>query len=164
MRDIRPDLKERLDAVEADREAIQKRFQAELDALSARAETLRDMIRLEDAKWATEPPKGEAAPSVQAGNEAIERAILSLLPIGIEAPHSSIRISLEGRELLRLDDPQRGRALQGILMSMRYRGLVEIVEGKQGVWRRAKPSSVGTLVGPQKETGANRGPGHVDLN
>ena len=164
MRDIRPDLEERLASTEAEH----KRLQDQADRVSAQATILRDMISLENAKWAAAPSKGEAPPTgaVPPGNEAIEQAVLSLLNNGAEWPHADIKHDLEAKNLFRPDDAQHGRTLHGILMSMRHRGLVEIVEGKQGVWQRVKLSRHERInpPSPQKETGAKNGPGYVDLS
>jgi hypothetical protein len=130
-RDIRSDLKLRLEGISARRDEAQRRYERELKEIEGEESILREMLKIEDKSNSNGHPTSllDMMPSPQlrvGAQNRIEHEILIFLSDGKEHAHSEIRERLLGIGIGAPDDPNFGRSVQGTLLSMRGRDLVTL--------------------------------------
>ena len=130
MRDIRSDLKERLEAMVRERQELQRR----VAAFENSEQSLRALLAQENARFPETEPQDIAPPAEQPRSD-YERFILDALSDGEK--WTTLRLKLVAGEQQRFQDqPTLGRVFHAVLIGLRGRGLVELVE--QGTWRRKR--------------------------
>lgn len=130
MRDIRSDLRDRLAAISRQREAAEAEHKSRLAAIDQQEVMLSELIRVEDARAA------EAHKNLSLKNGAanpLEHEILTLLETDGTCEHGKIKDEMIARGLGKAADPQFGRVIQGHLLSMKGRKLVDTLG--EGNWR-----------------------------
>lgn len=141
LRDIRTDLKIRLDRITARRDEAQRRYERELEEIKTEEAIIREMIRIEEKRTANGHAPTPAIPSslLRPGvQNRTEHEILELLSDEREHSHRDIKEHLLRAGIGAADDPNFGRSLQGTLLSLRGREFIEIPEGKFRTWRIRK--------------------------
>jgi hypothetical protein len=138
--DIEKGLEERLarfDALELEEEA---RHKAALAAIKADRSLVRNMLEFERRnKKGVQPAEAlKLHPNAQ---NRIEHEILDFLRDGDAAEHAAIKEMLIEEALGSSADPNFGRSVQGTLLSMRARDLVELVDER--VWGITKKGKAG---------------------
>lgn len=132
MRDIRPDLKARLELMARRRDDAEQRYEAELQGIDAEEAMIKSLLEAEErriaAGYATMPRHPAAA-------NDLENAILDILGDQRDWPHANVKAELIGRGIGK-EDASFGRSVHATLLSMSNRGLVESVG--MGVWRITK--------------------------
>ena len=135
MRDIRSDIKERLDAAIEERERINKRLQD----LQDQEESLRDLLEAENERWHSREPS--LFPTVRHRERRVlleppvAQFLLDTMADGTAWSLARLKNHAEKGGVL-LGNVAPGRVLHGGLLGLKKRGLVEIVES--GVWRLKK--------------------------
>ncbi len=157
MRDIRRDIKERLDVVEQERQ----RLKARLEEIDEEEQMLQGFLAAENARWHNQQPT-LFTPS-PTGNGQVQLAMPSLVThflikaLNDGTPWSLERLKerAEKRGVL-LGGQSPGRTLHGGLLGLKKRGVVEIVE--RGVWRLVnKDASTGEPVEAPRNVGVVSG-------
>jgi hypothetical protein len=148
MRDIRDDLRERLDGLRQERDRLQVALQAKLKEIAAYEEQLNTLLEMEEKRVAAATPSFDfdipvaiTPPDISASpKDKLESVILVLLDGGVILPHADIKDRLEEAGFAH-GHRHFGRMLQGTLMSMRSRELIDLVP--RGKWRRrlGKPAN-----------------------
>jgi hypothetical protein len=137
IRDITEDLKARLELLAQRKKDEERRYAEVLDEIDQEAEKIEGMLELESQFLAGERKKLAAAtaskPLRPGANNRFESEILDIIANGKDWEHSEIKAELLGRGLGDAADPNFGRSLQGALLSLRARELVELVGERQ--WR-----------------------------
>jgi hypothetical protein len=137
MKEIKEGLLERLNHVEKKRSDEDERHEGVLQALDREEALIKEMLALEEGRafnGASAPKKKSLRPG--AANE-VESEILELLSVG-NAAHAAVKGYLIERGLGSATDPNFGRSIQGTLLSMRGRELVELVgEREWGISKKA---------------------------
>jgi len=145
IRDIRDDLKARLDLLGPRRGEVQERYKAEIQEIDREEAMLRTLLAAEERLMAKTRVTVERK---WAGN-ALENEILDILSNEGEWEHSEIKTALLDRGHGHNDDPKRfGQSIQGTLLSMSHRDLVESVG--RGKWKITKYGLTGR-VQPKEE-------------
>ena len=148
MRDIRADIKERLESVATKRE----RLQDALVNLDEQERMLQTLLTAENARFHSREPSlfGHIT-----GAKPVETSISAFL---IEAMSDGNNWPLERLKQLALeqgilspDDGAIGRSLHGALIGLKRRDLAEIVES--GVWK-LKEKTIGEMFGKKPEAPA----------
>jgi hypothetical protein len=139
IRDIRADLRVRLDLIGPRRDKAQARYEAELHEIAQEETMLKTLLAAEERFMAT------ARVVVQrewAGNP-LENEILDLL--GNEDPweHGEIKTALIERGYGKDDEARFGQSLQGTLLSMAHRDLV--VSAGHSTWQITEFGSTGAV-------------------
>lgn len=138
MAEIKHELLARLAGVEKRRDAEHERHEGALQELDREESVIKDMLKLEEKLTLnghdapTPKPKAPLRPG--AANE-VESEILEALSNKSEWEHGEIKAHLIERGL-GSDNPHFGRSIQGLLLSLRSRELVENVG--TGTWRATK--------------------------
>jgi hypothetical protein len=137
IRDITEDLKARLELLAQRKNDEVRRHANALDEIAQEAEKVENMLELESQFLAGERQKLAAVtaskPLRPGAQNRFESEILDVLSNNKDWEHSEIKAELLGRGLGDANDPNFGRSLQGALLSMRARELVELVSERQ--WR-----------------------------
>ena len=134
MRDIRPDIKERLDAVEKMRERLLLRL-VELDAQET---TLREFLTAENARWHSREPTLFGPPRHIEGKVPKEAAspvthfLTQTMGDGAAWSLERLKDHASNQGVL-FGDESPGRSLHGGLLGLKKRGIVEMLD--KGVWR-----------------------------
>jgi hypothetical protein len=138
MADIKKELLARLAGVQTRRDAEEERHERALQEFDREESVIKAMLKLEEslALNGYEPtaPKAKAPLRPGAASE-VESEILEALSNKADWDHSAIKARLIDKGL-GADTPHFGRSIQGLLLSMRSRELVENVG--TGVWRATK--------------------------
>jgi hypothetical protein len=132
MRDIRQDLRERIDKLESERLELQ----TQLEQLSRREITLKALLLEEDSRWSTQerlfPAEGEHPPT-----NGHRTAYSKFLIQALIDHHGPIRLdvlkALAQQRGINFEGKNPGRVLHFALLGMAQNGVVEMVE--KGVWR-----------------------------
>jgi hypothetical protein len=150
MRDIRDDLRERLGALREERDLLQAQLKAKLSEIEAYEGQLNLLLQMEEKRAAELaqssmnfdiPLNNGGPPDISLSpKDQLESVILVLLDGGVTLKHAQIKGRLEEAGFGR-GEKFFGRVLQGTLMSMRSRELVDLVG--TGEWRRrmGKPAN-----------------------
>jgi hypothetical protein len=137
LRDITADLQARLDLIGSRRREEEHRHVRALQELDGEVEMIKHMLDLERRLLADRQAKASAAkPLLPGAATPLESEILEILGNKKEWEHAEIKAELVNRGAGRTDDPTFGRSLQGTLLSMRSRELVDLLG--VGVWRIAE--------------------------
>jgi len=142
-RDILPDLEIRLKRIDALRDEAQRRYERELEEIKRNETVLREMIELEK-KGALNgyAPKVELAGPLRAGAQnRTEHEILQFLSDEQEHRFDDVRANLLSVGIGNEDDPNWGRSVFGLLLSMRGRELVDMPKPRR--WRITKKGLTG---------------------
>jgi len=134
MADIKSELRARLEGIEGRRRAEDERHEAVHQQLDREADIVKAMLALEEGHGLNgigAPSNKKKKPLRAGAANAVESEILELLSIN-SAEHGALKEHLIEQGLGSADDPNFGRSLQGTLLSMRGRELVDLI-GK-GVW------------------------------
>jgi hypothetical protein len=138
MADIKKELLARIAGVEKRRDAEDQRHKGALQELDHEEAVIKDMLKLEEKlslNGHDQPaPKPKAPLRPGAANE-VESEILEALSNKGNWEHSEIKSHLLDRGL-GPNNPNFGRSIQGLLLSLRGRELVENVG--PGTWRATK--------------------------
>ena len=137
MRDIRPDLKERLEAVETENGRLRQR----LDELKNEDAMLRTMLAAENHRWHGDQRSlftGDRISVSRLGESGspIAQFLLDTLSDGADWPLDRLKEHSPDKGIFATDETSLGRALHGALIGLKRRGLVEMVG--RGVWRIQK--------------------------
>jgi hypothetical protein len=138
MANIKNELLARLVGVEKRRDAENLRHEGVLQELAREEAVIKDMLKLEEKLFlnghGAPAPKPKAPLKPGAANE-VESEILEALSNKGEWEHSEIKTHLLDRGL-GANTPHFGRSIQGLLLSLRARELVENIG--TGRWRATK--------------------------
>lgn len=130
MRDIRPDIAERLQTVAKERERIEEH----LKDLQTEERALEHFLSLENSRWHKQQPP------LFSGEETASPTTAFLLDILSDQKDWSLgdlkRAASSRGVLAGKGSASTGRVLHGALISLKRRGSVDMV--KSGVWRLAK--------------------------
>lgn len=141
IRDIRADLKTRLDLLGPRRGEVQERYKVELREIDQQEAMLKTLLAAEERLMATTHVTVERK---WAGN-ALENEILDVLSNEEPWEHAEIKAALIERGQGKDDDPRRfGQSIQGTLLSMSHRNLV--TNAGYGKWQITE----GGLNGPDE--------------
>ncbi len=147
IRDIRDDLRARLDLLGPRRGEVQERYKAELREIDQEEAMLKTLLAAEDRLMATTRVTVERK---WAGN-ALENEILDILSDEEPWEHGEIKTALIERGHGKNDDPRRlGQSIQGTLLSMSHRNLV--TNAGYGKWKITE----GGLNGPDEIESAGK--------
>lgn len=144
MRDIRDDLRQRVQLLKDERDELQKQLTeklAELDAYEAQLSALlafeekRAMGAARQGQLDLTPAQEEAQEDEETTDQDFEAAILTIMGNYQEWSHSEIKAQMEKEEWT-MEEGSIGRAIQGQLLSMKQRGLIEYAGDRK--WRRLK--------------------------
>ncbi|MGA2815067.1 MAG: hypothetical protein ABSE67_01995 [Xanthobacteraceae bacterium] len=140
IRDIRGDLKARLDLVGDRRQKAKERYEAELNEIKNDEKMLEALLASEQRLMATSRVTIERQ---WAGNP-LENEILDLLSDEKLWEHGDIKSALLERGIGKDDDPKHfGQSLHGTLLSMSRRDLLE--SGGYGKWKITKYGLTGRV-------------------
>ena len=120
IRDIREDLKARLDLLGPRRGEVQERYKAEIREIDQEEAMLKTLLAAEERLMATTNVTVERK---WAGN-ALENEILDILSDVEPWEHAEIKTALIKRGHGKNDDSRFGQSLQGTLLSMSHRNFV----------------------------------------
>lgn len=154
MRDIRRDLRQRLDSLRKERDGLQAQLDAKLVEIDGYEQHLAGLLDMEEKRLRGKKTQGKkpkenekveknaktqkANPEDQAAIAAFEADILRIIDDGEPWPHAKIKAAMERLEWT--FDGSLGRAIHGTLLSlMQNHGKVESV-GK-GVWRKVRKAA-----------------------
>jgi hypothetical protein len=127
IRDITADLRARLDLIQERRRAEDDRHSQAVEEINKEEMAVQAMLALEEKLLANGRAKAlEAKPLRSGAATKFESEILEILSNADEWEHSDIKRELLARGVGDADDPNFGRGLQGVLLSMRGRELVEL--------------------------------------
>jgi hypothetical protein len=140
MRDIRGDLQQRLDALKAQRDELQRQLAEKMAEIDEYEKVVSAALAFEERMTPKAlnlgAPKANRGPVTEQSRPAFEKDILNILPSdGGEMNHLEIKA-----ELSKLgwappkDGGSLGRTVHGTLLSMKNRGLLAWVS--EGVWKR----------------------------
>jgi|SRR6267378_69509 hypothetical protein len=134
IRDLRSDLIARLEDIPKRRDRSNDRHLAELQAIQDEEKVLRAMLELEEkrVKNGHDRHVQEKKPLRPGAANAIESEILTLLSDRHRWEHSTIKENLIEAGHGNSSDSHFGQSVQGTLLSLRTRGLVDLPE--RGVW------------------------------
>jgi chromosome segregation ATPase len=140
MRDIRDDLRQRVQLLKDERDELQKQLKEKLAELDAYEAQLSSLLAYEEKRAVGAGGQGqlELTPIEKADevtDEDFEAAILSVMGNYQSWTHADIKAQME-REDWTLEKGSLGRAIQGQLLSMKQRGLIEFMGDRK--WRRLK--------------------------
>jgi hypothetical protein len=143
MKDIKSDLRQRLEAIDKKVNFEQQRHDAALEKLERARSTIKAMIDLEENDG-TDPQEDFFARKQTSAPQEVTAAVLeseihALLKNQKDWAHSDIKSRLILKGLGTDSDPQFGRRVQGTLLSLLARGLVEKAGKRQ--WRALKKDS-----------------------
>jgi hypothetical protein len=127
IRDIRTDLRTRLNALAGRREEAEQRYEAELVALDTEEATLKAMLALEEKRLRNGGGLQSAKPLRPGAHNRLESEVLETLSDEKQWPHGAIKDALIERGIGNGEDPNFGRSLQGVLLSLRSREFVGLV-------------------------------------
>ncbi|RTL73544.1 MAG: hypothetical protein EKK36_14400 [Bradyrhizobiaceae bacterium] len=146
MRDIRDDLKQRVALLQAERDELQRQLKEKLAELDEYEEQLSALLALEERRASKkaevpEVPAPLTAPiqnnrtedaSADVQTKNFERSILEIMGNDEDWTHAEIKeqITKQGWSA----KGSLGRAIQGQLLSMKQRGLIDFVGDKK--WRK----------------------------
>lgn len=147
MRDIRDDLKERLALLRAERDALQAQLKSKLAEIDAYEGQLTGLLRLEEARAAdaaavapspadTDEPDVDPPQSPAEIDAMFEADILKILADGQPREHSEIRTEMEEKGWSSDKKGTLGRQIQGVLLTLKNRGLLDYAGGS--IWQKAK--------------------------
>jgi hypothetical protein len=131
MRDIRQDLRERLDKLESERLELK----TQLEQLSRREVTLKALLQEEDSRWATQVGlfPTEREPLLTNGDRTAYAKFLVQAMATHEPMTLDVLKDLAHQKGVEFDGKNPGRVLHFALLGMSQNGVVEMVES--GVWR-----------------------------
>jgi predicted nuclease with TOPRIM domain len=140
MRDIRDDLRQRVQFLKDERDALQKQLTEKLAELDAYEAQLSSLLAFEEkrANGAAAQGQRDLAESGEAAEESVEgfeEAILAIMGNYQPWTHSDIKLHLQ-QEQWSAEKGSLGRLIQGQLLSMKQRGLIEFLGDRK--WRRLK--------------------------
>jgi hypothetical protein len=143
MRDIRDDLRQRVQLLKDERDELQKQLTEKLAELDAYEAQLSALLAFEEKRAVGAAIQGqlgltpdrEEAKAEEASDQDFEAAILAIMGNYQEWTHSDIKAQMEQEEWT-MEKGSIGRAIQGQLLSMKQRGLIEYVGDRK--WRRLK--------------------------
>lgn len=131
MRDIRNDLRERLEALRTERDELQAQLTAKLKEIDNYEKNISALLALEERRGDGNGMKKTTGPFKKAEMRSdFEGAILRLLSDRIIWEHATIRETLE-EDGWRAKRGSLGRVLQGILLGLLSRKLVEQPEPRK---------------------------------
>ena len=134
-RDIRSDLRERIDAIDAE---IQTR-ELELDDLVFRKESLEALLKAEDQEWSG----GEASRKQLGPNQRLSSILMDLLQNG-ETWSGKTLAAYAQKKGFDFDNSSPGRVTHSTLVGMSRTGIVKSLGG--GRWKLPKGGSVTTTT------------------
>ena len=134
MRDIRDDLKERLETIEKEKANASIKLERTLLELDARERVLEDLLRQENVRaHEGQPELFIASLLTEAEHETpLTRFILQAMADGQVWSLEKLKARAEEAGIM-TDTDSPGRSLHGALLALKARGLSEIME--KGVWR-----------------------------
>jgi hypothetical protein len=137
MRDIRDDLRQRVQLLKDERDALQKQLTEKLAELDAYEAQLSSLLAFEEKRAVGAGGQGqlELAPADEITNKDFEAALLSIMGNYQSWTHADIKSKMEAEDWT-LEKGSLGRAIQGQLLSMKQRGLIEFLGDRK--WRRLK--------------------------
>jgi hypothetical protein len=142
IRDIRDDLRVRINDLSRRRDAAERRLRDELQALDAEEATLKNMLALEEKRVRNGGLPLRQKPLRPGAANRTESEILEILSDEKEWPHASIKDALIARGIGQADDINFGRSLQGTLLSLRGRELVD--HASERTWQITKKGLTGS--------------------
>ena len=138
MRDIRNDLKERLESLSQERDGLEKQYQGRLREFEGRESLLRQLLHQEDVRaLGDQPSLFRKVREGQADKETsdLTRLILDMLADGQNWSLDRLKEAGEKRGVLGgFESP--GRSIHGALLSLKRQAKVQNID--QGVWRQSK--------------------------
>jgi hypothetical protein len=146
IRDIRGDLKARLDLIGVRRQEAETRYKAELSEIKRDEEMLEALLASEERLLANSRVTRERS---WAGS-ALENEILDIIGDEKGWEHAEIKSALLQRSIGKDDDPKHfGQSLHGTLLSMSRRNLIVSTGFGTGTWKITKYGLTGRV--PPKE-------------
>ena len=138
IRDIRADLKTRLNLVGTRRQEAKERYEGELRDIKRDEDMLEALLASEERLMAVSRVVVERS----GAQNALENEILDILSNEGNWEHGEIKSALLDRGHGHGDDPRRfGQSIQGTLLSMSHRNLVE--SAGYGKWKITKTGLTG---------------------
>jgi len=143
MRDIRDDLRQRVQLLKDERDELQKQLTEKLAELDAYEAQLSSLLAFEEKRANGPAAQGQleltaAAKVEEHTDEDFEAAILSIMGNYQSWTHADIKSQMEQDEWT-LEKGSLGRAIQGQLLSMKQRGLIEFMGDRK--WRRLRAAA-----------------------
>jgi hypothetical protein len=139
MRDIRDDLRQRVQLLKDERDELQKQLTGKLAELDAYEAQLSSLLAFEEKRAVGAGGQGQLELTtekvVEITDKDFEAALLSVMANYQPWTHADIKAKMEAEDWI-LIKGSLGRAIQGQLLSMKQRGLIEFMGDRK--WRRLK--------------------------